>query len=112
MKVWSNKIIKPKVFEVDQDKKSSWRKQNPLANKTNCCICDFPIDPHVKNGWFDPVVNSEHLFLRNVYSLSEMKTMGIDDIGEYKENLYRVLNIFTDFEDAPQNGQEVMNAKR
>ena len=41
-----------------------------------------------------------------------MKTMGIDDIGEYKENLYQLLNIFTHFEDAPQNGEpneEVIN---
>ena len=41
-----------------------------------------------------------------------MKTIGIEDIGEYKENLYRLLNIFTDFEDALQNGEpneEVIN---
>ena len=112
LKGWFNKIIKPKFFEVDHDKKSSWRKQNPLRNKTNCCICDFPIDPHATNGWFDHVVNFEHLFLRNIYSLSHMKTMGIDDIGEYKENLYRLLSIFTHFEDALQNGEpneEVIN---
>ena len=112
MRAWFNKIIKPKFFEVDHDKKSSWRKQNPLRYKTNCCICDFPIDPHAKNGWFDQVVNSEHIFFRNIYSLSHLKTMGIDDIGEYKENFYRLLNNFTDFEDALQNGEpneEVIN---
>ena len=32
-----------------------------------------------------------------------MKAIGIDDIGEYKENLYQLLNIFTDFEDVLQN---------
>ena len=103
LKVWFNKIIKPKFFEVDFDKKPSWTKQNLLTNKTNCCICDLPIDPHAENGWFDYVVNSEHLFLRNIYSLSQMKAIGIDDIGEYIENLYRLLNIFTDFEDVLQN---------
>ena len=103
LKASFNKIIKPKFFEVDFDKKSSWTKQNLLTNKTNCCICDFPIDPHAENGWFDHVVNSEHLLLRNIYSLSQMKAIGIDDIGEYKENLYELLNIFTDFEDVLQN---------
>ena len=103
LKVWFNKIIKPKFFEVDFDKKPSWTKQNLLTNKTNCCICDLPIDPHAENGWFDYVVNSEHLFLRNIYSLSQMKAIGIDGIGEYIENLYRLLSIFTDFEDVLQN---------
>ena len=104
LKVWFNKIIKPKFFEVDFDKKSSsTTKQNLLTNKTNCCIWDFPIDPHAENGWFDHVVNSEHLFLRNIYSLSQMKAIGIDGIGEYIENLYRLLSIFTDFEDVLQN---------
>ena len=41
-----------------------------------------------------------------------MKIMSIDDIDEYKEGLYRLLNIFTAFEDALQYGQpseEVIN---
>ena len=41
-----------------------------------------------------------------------MKTVSIDDISEYKESLYRLLNIFTDFEDALQDGEpseEVIN---
>ena len=86
-------------------KKTNGEKKNPLTNDTVCTICDFPIDPYTENGWFDHVVNSEHLFLRNIYSHSQMKIMGIDDIDEYKEGLYRLLNIFTDFEDALQYGQ-------
>ena len=38
--------------------------------------------------------------------------MSIDDVDEYKENLYRFLNIFIDFEDALQHGnatEEVMD---
>lgn len=42
--------------------------------------------------------------MRNIYSPHQMKTMGIDDINEYKESLYRQLNILTDFEDALQTG--------
>ena len=38
--------------------------------------------------------------------------MSIDDVDEYKENLYRFLNILIDFEDALQHGnatEEVMD---
>ena len=44
-----------------------------------------------------------------------MKDMSIDDINEYKENLHRLLNIFSDFEGALQNGEpneEVINFTR
>ena len=34
-----------------------------------------------------------------------MKSMEIDNIEEYKQNLYRLLNILADFEDALQHGQ-------
>ena len=112
LKAWFNKIIKPKFFDLDYNKKDDWRKKNPLTNDTVCTICEFPIDSYAENGWFDHVVNSEHLFLRNIYPPSQMKIMSIDDIDEYKEGLYRLLNIFTAFEDALQYGQpseEVIN---
>ena len=87
-------------------------KKNPPTAETVCTICDFSLDPYAENGWFNHVVNFEHLFFRNIYSPSQMKSMNIDDIDEYKESLYRLLNIFTDFESALQDGQpneEVMN---
>ena len=34
-----------------------------------------------------------------------MKSMEIDNIEEYKQNLYRLLNILADFEDALPHGQ-------
>ena len=95
--------------------KRELEKKNPVTNKTVCSICDFPLNPHTENGWFNHVVNAEHLFLRNIYSPSELKTMSIDDIGDYKESLYRLLNIFTDFEVALQDGEpseEVINVIR
>ena len=49
------------------------RKENPVTDETVCSICDFPLDPYSENGWFDDVVISEHLFLRNIYSPLEMK---------------------------------------
>ena len=94
LKAWFNKIIKPKFFEVGYDKKDSWKEKNPVTNETLCCICDFPLDPYADKGWFDHVIEAEHLFLRNIYSYLQMKTMGIDDICEYKDILYQLLNIF------------------
>ena len=112
LKAWFNKILKLKFFDVDYNKKDDWRKKSPLTSDTACTICAFPIDPYAENRWFNHVVNSEHPFLRNIYSPSQVKVMGIDDIDGYKESLYRLLNIFTDFEDAVQDGEpseEVMN---
>ena len=87
-------------------------KKNPAADETTCSICNLPLDPYAEKGWFDHVVDSEHLFLRNIYSHSQIKTMSIDDVDEYKENLYWFLNILIDFEDALQHGnatEEVMD---
>lgn len=33
-----------------------------------------------------------------------MKTMEIDNLDDYKDHIYRLLNIFEDFEDALQSG--------
>ena len=74
LKAWFNKIIKPKFFEVGYNKKDSRKKKNPVTNETLCCICD----PYTDKGWFDHVIEVEHLFLRNIYSYSQIKTMGID----------------------------------
>ena len=104
MKVWFNKIIKPKFFELDWEKKRDWRKKNPVTEATVCIICNFPLDNKARNGWFDNVAKSEDLLLRNIYSSLEMKSMNIFEIDEYKEILYRIINIFHDFELALQDG--------
>ena len=75
LKDWFNKLIKPKFFELDFDKKQYWKKHNPLTDSTACGICDFPLDTFGDNGWFEHVAKSEHLFLRNTYSDEEMKQM-------------------------------------
>ena len=43
-----------------------------MTSETTCSICDFPLEPESKNGWFDHVVKAEYLFLKNIYSESEM----------------------------------------
>ena len=112
LKAWYNNIIKPKFFEVGYDKKDSWKEKKPVTNETLCCICDFPLGPYADKGWFDHVIEVEHLFLRHIYSYSQMRTMSIDDICEYKDILYQLLNIFSDFEEALQDdeaSEELMN---
>ena len=61
------------------------------------------MDHNAENRWLDDVI--EHLFLRNTYSPSQMKTMGIEDIGEYDQYIYRILNVFYDFEDSLKTGE-------
>ena len=105
LKGWFDKLIKPKFFELDFDKKQYWKKHNPLTDSTACSICDFPLDPYGDNGWFEHVAKSEHLFLRNIYSAEEMKQMGINNFSEYKYDLISMLDIVGEFEDALQDGE-------
>ena len=55
-----------------------------------CAICDFAIDPYVKNGWFDHVCSAEYLFLENIYSKRELFKIGISDfecfVAKIKKN--------------------------
>ena len=104
MKDWFNRIIKPKFFEIDSLGKTNWRQKNPVKYETKCTICDFPLVAEAKNGWFVHVVKADHLFLRNIYSDSEMKSMKIFDLESYKEILYRLLDLHDHFETALQDG--------
>ena len=69
---WFNRIIKPKFFE-----------KIPVTKEITCTICDFPLSVEAENGWFEHVAKAEHLFLRNIYSESEMKSMEITDMENY-----------------------------
>ena len=100
LKLWFNKIIKPRFFEVDYSQKDRFEKDNPITKNTLCSICDFPINPHSDNGWLEYIAKSEHLFLGNIYDQSQMKTTEIDDLNDYSNHIYRLLIIFEDFEDA------------
>ena len=84
--------------------KKNGEKKNPFTEATVCSICDFPIDPESENGWFDHVAKAERFFLRNIYSKEEMKKVEISNIEDYKEILFRLLNIHHHFQVALQDG--------
>ena len=98
LKNWLNQTIKPKYYELDSAKKHAWRKKNPVNFETKCSICDFPLEPRVKDGWFDFVVRAEHLFLRNIYEPEELEKMNIKEEQDYKELLYRLIDLCSAFE--------------
>ena len=50
LKDWFNRIIKPKLFEIDCIVKTDWRKKNPATPKTTCVICDLPLVAEADNG--------------------------------------------------------------
>ena len=79
-------------------------KKNQVTSETKCSICDFPLEPESENGWFDHVVKTEHLLLKNLYSESEMNSMDILVIENYKEAFYRLLDMYHHFEVALQDG--------
>lgn len=61
LKAWFDNI-KPNFFELDWEKKRDWRKKNPLTETIVCIICNLPLDIEARNGWFNHVAKSEHLF--------------------------------------------------
>ena len=42
----------------------------------------------------DFVVGREHLFLRDICTIDDLKVMGVDTIEKYSEILERLLNLF------------------
>ena len=52
---------------------------------------------HKSDGWFDFVVNCEHLFLSNSYTSHELE-MDIETKEKYSEILYRLLELYPLFE--------------
>lgn len=105
IKLWFNKIIKPRCFDIQYSQKEHLRQKSPITNQTLCSICDFPMDPQTDNGCLNHVIKSEHLFLKNIYDQDEMKKMEIDNLDDYTVILYRLLNIFEEFEDVLQSGK-------
>ena len=79
-------------------------KKNPVKTETVCSICDLPLEVESENCWLDHVVKAEHLFLKNIYSESEMKSMDILDIENYKEMFYCLFDVYHHFEVALQDG--------
>ena len=63
----------------------SWFQKNPVKKDILCCLCDFPIDPKINNGWLDHVIKAEYLFLENIYSDEEMKKMKIETVELFEK---------------------------
>ena len=80
---WFSRIIKPKFL-----------KENPIVDsKTRCSICSFLLEVE-EADWFDFVVKCEHLFLRNICSLEDLKKMDIESEEKYTEIVHRLLEFY------------------
>lgn len=75
-----------------------------MKTETECSICDLSLEAESENYWLDHVVKAEHLFLKNIYSESEMKSMDILDTENYKEIFYCLFDVYHHFEVALQDG--------
>lgn len=97
LKNWFEKNIKINFLELDNFEKEKFREQNCMNPNSKCSICDFPLQPRVKDGWCDHVIRSEYLFLENIYSKSEMKKMGIIDFEFYFKEVNQILDNVDEF---------------
>ena len=76
LKLWFEKIMKQRFVDLHYQKKIDFRKQHPITEETLCSICDFPLNPQAKRGWLDHVMESEYLFLNNIYHEEQIKKNG------------------------------------
>ena len=105
LNAWFGKIIKPKFFEIDYDKKQDFRKKNPVKSDTVFYLCDFLLVADSEKGWFDFVVRCEYLFLNNIYSYNDLKQMNIENQKNYEEILLKLIEFYLLFENALQDGE-------
>ena len=83
LKSWFQK--NHKISEIDIDQKLEFIRKNPGEKDRLCCLCDFPIDPKIENGWLDHVTKAQYLFLENIYRDEEMKKMKIETIELFEK---------------------------
>ena len=71
-------------------------KRIKILTETTCCICGFLVDVNASSekNWLSFAVEHEHLFLRNVYTIDDLKMMDIDTVEKYSEKFERFLNLF------------------
>ena len=62
-----------------------------------CAICDFAIDPYVKDGWFKHVCSAEYLFLENIYSKRELFKIGISDFECFVAKVKKIMSRLDEF---------------
>ena len=105
LNAWFRKIIKPKVSEIDYGKKQDFWKKNPVKSDTVCYLCNFPLVADSQKGWFDFVAKCKYLFLNNIYSYNELKQMNIENQKNYDEILWKLIEFYSLFENALQEGE-------
>ena len=103
LKLWFEKIIKQRFVDLECQKKIDFRKQHPITEETLCSICDFPLNPQAKGVWLDHVIESEYLFLNNIYDKEQFKKMEIEKLDDYSDIIYRLANHFEEFEEFVEN---------
>ena len=74
--------MKPKFLELSVVKRQIFIKENKtIPSKTNMFYFGFLLDVEVEGEhkrWYNFVVEREHLFLRNIFTLNELKEMKKD----------------------------------
>ena len=93
--VWKKK--KHKILEIDIDQKFKFIRENPIKKDSLCCLCDFPVDSKVENGWLDHVLKAEYLFLENIYSEDQMKKMKIEKLELFMKKIKKIFDNLDDF---------------
>ena len=73
-------------------------KENPiLPSKTTCSIFGFLLNVAATGEhkcWYDFIVECEHLFLRNIYTTTDLKEMNISVTEKHYEIIGRLLELF------------------
>ena len=86
-------IIKPKFLQKPGIKKQTFNKENLLiSSKTGCYIYGISLDTEAcgeHDRWFDFIVETEHLFIRNIYTEDDLEQM---------ENVKNTCNYYASFE--------------
>ena len=106
---WFSNVIKPKFFELNDIKQQIFIKENPIVpSKTTCSICGFLLDVKADSeehkNWYDFIIECEHLFLRNIYSSTDLKEMDVDTTEKYLDIIYRLLKLSPMFARALDSG--------
>ena len=90
--------IKRKFLDVNDIKKQVLIKENPIVpSKTICSICEFLLDVRAcdeHKRWYDFIVECEYLFLRNIYSHTDLQKLKKNDIEKNYKICYRLVDLF------------------
>ena len=108
LSAWFSNTIELKFLCLNDIEKQIFIKENPIVpSKTICSICGFLLDVHTRGEhkrWYDFIIECEYLFLRNIYSDTDLQKMKIDDIEKCYEIFDRLVELFPVVESALEDG--------